>query len=225
MSKAESYFARIVRVFISYSHLDRKLAGGIKSTLDEYGMAVFLAHEDIEPTRQWQDVILGKLKRCDVFLPLLTKQFSDSSWVDQESGIAVAMDKFIIPVKLDVDPYGFIEKYQALKFDRRMYRESCKQIVKIIANRAEFSEAVKDGVIQSFLRSDSYEQANRRSLIVEGLAPYTTEQLNEIIRGGARNGQIYQGFTAIRIMDRLIDINYKKLNKKAVKEFKGRAGL
>jgi hypothetical protein len=40
--------------------------------------ATFLAHEDLEPSVEWQKTILLKLKECLVFLPLLTDSFTRS---------------------------------------------------------------------------------------------------------------------------------------------------
>ena len=47
-----------VRVFISYSHKDRKLAKQVKRSLITFGVNVFLAHDDIEASAQWSSVIM-----------------------------------------------------------------------------------------------------------------------------------------------------------------------
>ena len=72
------------------------------------GLKAFLAHDDIEPTQEWEGVIIDNLKDCDVFIPLLSENFKESTWTDQETGIAVSEEKLIIPLKIDIDPYGFI---------------------------------------------------------------------------------------------------------------------
>jgi len=97
-----------LKVFVSYSIKDRRLAKQIKKGLLTYGMNVFLAHDDIEASAQWANVILATLKESDVFLPLLTEAFSTSEWTDQETGVALAHRKLIIPLKVDRDPYGFV---------------------------------------------------------------------------------------------------------------------
>lgn len=87
-----------VPAFLSYSHQDRQLAGLIKGTLNYYGFDTFLAHEDLQPSVEWQEIILINLKECLVFLPLLTDSFIKSDWTDQETGIAIALDKIIVPI-------------------------------------------------------------------------------------------------------------------------------
>ncbi len=71
-----------LRVFISYTSLDKKLAGELKSYLAQYGIRVFLAHDTINPTDEWQVKILEALEKMDVFIPLLTKEFKLSDWTD-----------------------------------------------------------------------------------------------------------------------------------------------
>jgi hypothetical protein len=40
-------------IFLSHSDKDKKIASELKSKLSEYGMSVFLAHEDIEGGTDW----------------------------------------------------------------------------------------------------------------------------------------------------------------------------
>jgi len=68
----------MIPAFLSYSHQDRRLAGAIKIVLDYYGFDTFLAHEDLQPSVEWQQVIVRQLKGCAVFLPLLTESFAKS---------------------------------------------------------------------------------------------------------------------------------------------------
>src|SRR3989344_2611626 len=99
---------RTIRVFISYSTKDKHLAGNIKMGLERFGADVFLAHEDINPSSEWQDIILENLDSTDIFMPIITKNFPDSYWTDQESGIALAKGKLIVPISVDSNnPYGF----------------------------------------------------------------------------------------------------------------------
>src|SRR5258706_15187652 len=85
-----------VQAFLSYSGKDRKLAGELKEGLEACGLSVFLAHEDIEPSVEWQTRILAELSTVDVFLPLLTSNFRESLWTDQESGVAVGRRCIIV---------------------------------------------------------------------------------------------------------------------------------
>jgi len=47
-----------LRVFLSYSYEDRHTASQIKNELETSGLHVFMAHDDIKPSLEWQDVIV-----------------------------------------------------------------------------------------------------------------------------------------------------------------------
>ena len=85
---ADEYEGKTIRIFVSYSSSNKRLAGEIKDSLKKYGLSVFLAHEDIQPTHEWQNEISNNLNGCDVFIPILTRSLRNSEWTDQEIGMA-----------------------------------------------------------------------------------------------------------------------------------------
>ncbi len=202
-----------IPAFLSYSHQDRRLAGLIKGTFDYYGFDTFLAHEDLQPSGEWQEIILRKLKECLVFLPLLTDSFAKSDWTDQETGIAVALGKIIVPMKLTINPYGFISRYQAQSFAGAasggslfppVIAEACWNIVKTLASQKKLAAGVRDGVIAAFGGSGSFREAATNVGKLQLLEPFSDQQLNEIIRVSSENNQIYHGFDARSYINDLI---------------------
>ena len=77
-----TYVGRTVRVFVSYATANKILAGNLKVALEEFGLEVFLAHEDINPSAEWPGAILQNLKSTDIFMPLITENFKTSLWTD-----------------------------------------------------------------------------------------------------------------------------------------------
>jgi hypothetical protein len=69
---------------------------------------------DIHPTKEWQDEIESALSSMDGFVALLTDNFHESDWTDQEVGFALARGVPIVAVRLGRDPYGFIGRFQGL---------------------------------------------------------------------------------------------------------------
>ena len=104
-----------LRVFISHKAEDKILANDIKNSFEVYGVASFVAHEDIEPMMEWQSEIERALFSMDLLVALLTHKFNESNWTDQEIGIAIGREVPVIPVRIGMDPYGFIGKYQAIQ--------------------------------------------------------------------------------------------------------------
>src|SRR3989344_3020 len=94
-----------LRIFISYAHPEAEFASQIKKLLEQKGLEVFIAHNDIEPSLEWQEEIIRYLKRCDIFIPIVSTNFKNSNWTDQETGIAVCEGKHIIPIYTDKPPY------------------------------------------------------------------------------------------------------------------------
>ncbi len=207
-----------IPAFLSYSHKDRELAGFTKSFLDRYGFDTFLAHQDLQPSEEWQKIILVRLKACTVFLPLLTDAFKQSDWTDQETGIAVALKKIIVPLKVTMNPYGFINKYQAQSLDGGAVDEACWNVIKTLAANAKLGAAIRDGMIQTFGDSGSFAIAASNATKLQSLEPFSDEQLNEIARVGCHNSQIYNGFEARRYVRDLIRLN-SQIDDKQVREF------
>jgi hypothetical protein len=102
------------KVFLSHKNEAKKEAHILKTKLRVYGISSFVAHEDIEPTREWQTEIELALNSMDCLVALLTDKFHDSPWTDQEVGFALGRGVQVIPVRLGTDPYGFIGKLQAV---------------------------------------------------------------------------------------------------------------
>lgn len=102
------------KVFISHLAIDKDKATRLREALDLFGCKAFVAHEDIEPTLEWQVQIERALRSMDLFLSVHTAGYSKSVWSQQEIGFAVAKGAKIIAIRMGEDPTGFISKNQAL---------------------------------------------------------------------------------------------------------------
>ncbi len=211
-------------IFISYSHKDKNTAGKIKHYLEhEFGVNVFLAHHDIQPTKIWIKEIIKGLKKANVLIALLTNNFENSNWTDQEVGFALCKEILIIPVKINIDPYGFQSQYQAYKLKTNNIYGSCIDIAKIIVEEPNLKVKLLDSLIKVFGKSDSF---NRTENIIEVLwkfnDSYSKKQKNNIIQLAESNSQIYSCYKAkkklkifIRKYKKDLDENLlKKLEKK-----------
>lgn len=103
-----------VRVFLSHKSLVKVETKQLKDALALYGIAAFVAHEDIEPTEEWHQEIERALFSMDALVALLTPDFHDSNWTDQEVGIAMGRGVPTILIRLGKDPYGLMGKWQGL---------------------------------------------------------------------------------------------------------------
>ena len=116
------------RIFISHISKDKDKATRLKECLKAFGISGFVAHEDIQPTAEWQTEVERALYAMDAFIAIYTKGFSESFWTQQEIGFAVGRGVKIISFKMGEDPTGFISKRQALPHRRRLAEEIAKEI-------------------------------------------------------------------------------------------------
>ena len=116
----------MLRIFISHLAVKRKFATELKSSFSKFLISSFVAHDDIEPTREWQDEIEGALASCDVLVALLHPEFHTSNWTDQEIGFALGRGVPTFAVQLGTDPYGFIGRF----FWDKQYSERIENAVK-----------------------------------------------------------------------------------------------
>jgi nucleoside 2-deoxyribosyltransferase len=105
------------RIFLSHRAEQKKMATAVKDELRKLGAAAFVAHEDIEPTKEWQAEIERALGSMDVLVAMMTEGFRASHWTNQEIGVAIGRGIPVISVRLGEDPVGFIGKHQALLGD------------------------------------------------------------------------------------------------------------
>jgi hypothetical protein len=219
-----------LRIFFSYSTDDKKIVGMLKEHLEFMGFEIFLAHEDLEPCVEWQDDIKKNLNRCDIFIPLLTESFKSSDWTDQETGIAIATDKFIIPLQVDFPPYGFIGKIQGLKVDTYYLRNEdvstvrdhlkniSTKIFQAIKTKSKFENDIKGFVIYKFVNSGSYNEANARAKLLEDFDDFAPEQVHQIFDATRSNAQIYVPITARRILKNFFEKYREYLKEEKYKE-------
>ena len=56
-----------LRVFISHISKDKSKAMRLRDCLEPYAISAFVAHEDIEPTKQWENQLERALRAMDGF--------------------------------------------------------------------------------------------------------------------------------------------------------------
>jgi hypothetical protein len=175
------------KVFLSHKSSVKLRTGTLKDNLHVYGFDAFVAHADIKPTAAWQDVIEQALATMDGFVALMTPNFHDSEWTDQEIGYAIARDVPIIAVNLGTAPYGFIGKFQALS---ATWSEAPLEIVKALVQRetglAAYIEAVKG--------CSSWAAANTLADVLPSIASLTERQVDQLVEAYNENGELRGGF-------------------------------
>lgn len=92
------------RLFISHASEKRDSAHRLKEALSQFQIVAFVAHDDIEPTKEWQAEIETALRTMDALAAIISSAFLGSSWCDQEVGIAVGRSKLVVPLRSGPEP-------------------------------------------------------------------------------------------------------------------------
>lgn len=146
------------KLFISHLASFKKTIGILKLELEKYGISSFVAHEDIEPTKEWQIEIEKGLFSMDALCAVLMPGFKESNWTDQEVGVAVGRNVLIIPIRRGLDPYGFIGKYQGLQSVGKNIGEVALGIFEIISSNPKTKNKYLDSLTELILLSNSVQQ-------------------------------------------------------------------
>lgn len=203
MPVEHSKSVRPIKVFLSYSTTNKQLVKGIKDELGKYKLSVFLAHEDIRPSIQWQEEILQALGKCDVFLPVLTKEFKASHWTDQEFGVAIALNKLVFPISVNQKPYGFITRYQTHKFFSPEPQSLAVTLLGVLAADRRFKDRLKPGFLHRWCLAGERTQSRLLTPILQQLSPFSYREMNQILNLAGAPWHADES-TTMKIIDEII---------------------
>ncbi len=171
------------RVFLSHKAEVKKEAAALKERLHVFDVSCFVAHQDIHPTKEWQDEIENALDSMDAFVALMTETFHDSDWTDQEVGFAFGRRVPLIAAKLGRDPYGFIGKFQAL---RCTWETAPKGIVGLLITHPR----MLDAYIAAVQSCTSFDSGNLLATILPHIDHIAEEQTNKLVLAFNENADV-----------------------------------
>ncbi len=171
-----------LRLFISHPSSIKRLAKDFSDEFKNFGISSFVAHEDIEPTKEWLKTIESALVGCNALLALVTDDFKTSNWCDQEVGIVFGFDKLIIPVRLGVDPYGFFGKFQGIQGAGIRTTDIAEEIASLLSENEKTRKFFAEGVMEVLVKSGSFVEAQHR---VKRL--YMIKHMNDGMRAKLRD--------------------------------------
>lgn len=180
-----------LRCFFSHKAEYKSEAAELKEALQLFGISCFVAHDDIEPTRTWQNEIEKALFSMDVLIALMTEDFSDSNWTDQEIGVAIGRNVLILPIRIDADPYGFIGKYQAISFKEEMnFDDLSVEICKTLMQNKLSREIMNTAYINAIKNSISYDASLKLGVLLPLLNNLTNKQIENLVEAYNENGEV-----------------------------------
>lgn len=178
------------RLFISHHSSIKEYAKLLSDNIINYGISGFVAHEVIEPTRDWQFIIESALISCDCLVAILTNKFHESKWTDQELGIAYGLGKKIISLRSGTDPYGFTGKFQALNANKKNIPTIAHEIFTLLNEDEKINKKIAIGVVEMFINSYNYRNAKDNLKILRQIKYIDEKLIDKLKRSVDSNRQI-----------------------------------
>jgi hypothetical protein len=176
--------------FISYSHKDRKFGAQAKGVLAEVGIDAFLAHDDLHVSDEWRERIIEELKRCDIFVPLLSSNFIESKWAAQEIGFIISRPEVAIaPISLDgTTPFGFISHVQS----RTITKDGITRELLIEPLAKRIPRKIVPGLIKIAADAHTFRSAESRiAPLVPLFGKFSPEEAQFLAEESVKNSQIW----------------------------------
>jgi hypothetical protein len=206
-----------LRIFISYASTDKNIAGEIADKFKRYaGFEVFLGHDDLEYSPDWLKDIWEKLNKADIVLPLLSENFLNSGFANQEMGIAIARNKDVIPLTLDgTKPKGFIYLKQA----KSCILQTEDSLINIVAeiyliclkhpSYIKFRECAMNSIVFALENSNHFKvtrEVINAIIQTHSLKEFNLAQLESIKNGCRNNYEVNKYVLFHKIKDFLLNI-------------------
>ena len=192
------------RLFMSHVNADKVFVAQVKRQLAFRGVDCFVAHEDIDPTKDWVREIEGALATCDALCAFMTPTFHQSSWTDQEIGFCVRRRVLIVPIRMGMDPYGFVARYQALQGTGKSPEDLAMALFDILTGHDLTSATTARAIIRQFEDSTSFADAKRNAALLRSIRQWTPELLRRAEEALEQNGQIESAFGVPKTVRALI---------------------
>jgi len=188
-------------VFISHTWKNKALAAEISATFGELGIKGFVAHEDIEPTKDWAAEIERNLHACATLVAVLTEDFPESAFCNQEIGYALGRGRLVVAVMQDrKPPPGLAGRYQAIPGvgEWQPGRQIALNVLDVLLGQPMTRPLVIKALALRYARSYSFDEARANWARLQKIAAdeWTEEMIEIVEANGRENGQLREGYAS-----------------------------
>lgn len=200
------------RLFLSHLASFKIKASHLQAALRKYAITSFVAHEDIEPTKEWQNEIEAGLKTMDALAAILMPGFPESNWCDQEVGVAVGRGVLIIPIRKGLDPYGFIGKYQGIQAQGKTIGDVAEEIFATLVKSPKTKNKILISLSGALSNATTSEEAIEKVSIFKSLESVPSDILENLKQQVADNPRLSESKEFIDSLNfMLVKFNVQKI--------------
>jgi len=182
------------RLFLSHVSKHKAAVSELKDELALRGVAGFVAHEDIEPSLEWQVEIALALRSMHALAALITADFHASCWTDQEVGWAYGRGLLVLPVRLGTDPYGFPGKVQGVSGTLEQPAALAASLVKVLLVNPQTHGEMRRALVSAFAGATSFAMARAVCPHVVEVADFTEDEKELLRKACTENSQIARAY-------------------------------
>jgi hypothetical protein len=181
---------RMFRVFITHLSAEKIFAAKLQEALLTYGICGFVAHNDIEPTLEWQTQIETALATADSLVALLHPEFHASKWTDQEIGFAMGRGLPVFALRFGQDPYGFIGRFQGFVGGGKTPEALARELFDAYRKNKQSQKRMSEVLLNLFEDSSSFIAAKARIGYLEQLEVWDSSFVPRMEAAAEANSQI-----------------------------------
>ncbi|MDF1755325.1 MAG: TIR domain-containing protein [Verrucomicrobiales bacterium] len=173
-----------LRAFISHLSSNKERMSAMKAELSHWGISAFIAHEDIEPPREWMNELEKGLETMDVLVAVIEPGFKESAWCAQEVGFALGRHVDVIPLKAGLDPFGFFGKIQGVQIKGKLPTEVASEIVRLLLKKPKHRDKLLRAMGKAF-RGRQSEQKERAFKLLDSWNVATDSQIRALLENSS----------------------------------------
>lgn len=173
-----------IKLFVSHLSSNRARMSALKASLAHWGICAFIAHEDIEASREWRDEVEAGLETMEILAAVVEPGFKESDWCAQEVGYALGRKIDIIPLRAGLDPFGFFGKYQGIPIKGKTPEAVANEIAKLLFKKPKHREKLIQSLSKALLLQDSGKKIHLVELVDEWSVA-TDDQLRSLLESAS----------------------------------------
>jgi hypothetical protein len=183
------------RLFLSHVSKFKAEVAELEDALAMRGVAAFVAHEAIKPSLEWQKEIELALRSMDALAALITPDFHESDWTDQEIGWAFGRGLLVLPVRLGCDPYGFAGKVQGVAGTFENPERLSALIVESLLTNQQTHGEMRRALVTAFCKASSTRMAQALQTHILEVTDFTDDDKAALIRACKENDIVAEAFS------------------------------
>ena len=151
----------------------------------------------IDPGTQWIAEIRAALGSCDALIALVSKEFKESDWCEQEVGWVLGRDIPVVPVRIDLTPYGLLGAIQACKWPKTTTpaTDLALETLNIFLKDECTAEKTLESMVIGLENAESFVQANAiAKALVDLNVALTKTQMRRLKAAQKTNDQVRGAF-------------------------------